>query len=235
MARHYLHNEAGEVRGFGDDDFYVATVDRRVAVDVIKANHYSRRVYNGSYIHLGVFTDDLRGVLQFGYAMNPASAGSVVSGTQKHEYLELNRMWLDDSLPRNSESRAIAYAIKYVKAAYPSVGWIQSFADERCGRFGVVYQAANFLYCGEHVATFWELDGDWYHNRAMSSRAWCGPRAAHLQANRERAIQHRLRQFRYIYFVRPEFRRRLLKPVYPYPKHAPEASEATRRETNAER
>ena len=54
-------------------------------------------------------------------------------------------MWLSDDAPRNSESRAISYAVKYIRKACPSVVWIQSFADERCGGLGVVYQAANFL------------------------------------------------------------------------------------------
>lgn len=74
------------------------------------ANHYSRRVYLASTLHLGVWIDRrLVGVLQYGYAMNPASAGSVVTGTLMTEYLELNRMWLDDAAPCNGESKALAF------------------------------------------------------------------------------------------------------------------------------
>lgn len=102
---------------------------------MIIANHYSGCIVNNSYIHLGVWTGGvLRGALQFGYALNPvAGAQKFVAGTQVDQYLELNRMWLDDVAPRNSESRALSYAFKFIKRACPRVAWVQSFADERCG------------------------------------------------------------------------------------------------------
>ena len=61
-------------------------------------------------------------------------------------------MWLSDDAPRNSESRAISYALKYIRRACPSVAWVQSYADERCQGLGVVYQACSFLYLGFHKA-----------------------------------------------------------------------------------
>lgn len=72
----------GDAVGFGDRDFHVALLDRQIANGIVIANHYSGRVYRGSTLHLGVWIGGrLLGVLQFGYAMNPASAGSVVTGT----------------------------------------------------------------------------------------------------------------------------------------------------------
>ncbi len=102
---------------------------------MIIASHYSGCIVNNSYIHLGVWIGGvLRGALQFGYVLNPvAGAQKFVAGTQVDQYLELNRMWLDDVAPRNSESRALSYAFKIIKRACPRVAWVQSFADERCG------------------------------------------------------------------------------------------------------
>src|SRR5690606_10315182 len=103
---------AREIRGFGSDGFYVKEIGRDLANEIIVKNHYSKKFYSATYIHLGVFINgDLLGVLQYGYAMNPASCGSVVEGTQMDEYLELNRMWLDDKAKRNSESKAISYSL----------------------------------------------------------------------------------------------------------------------------
>lgn len=212
---------AREAIGFGEAAFYVATLDRTVANGIIIANHYSRRVYRGSTLHLGVWVGGvLLGVLQYGYAMNPASAGSVVTGTAMSEYLELNRMWLDDAAPRNSESRALAASIRLIRRIRPSVKWIQSFADERCGLFGTVYQAAGFTFHGEHRGIFWELDGEFYHNTLMTAggQRAKSPRAAHLIANRERAVRHKLRQFRYLRFLKPRFARGCRYPALPYPK-----------------
>lgn len=207
--------------GFGEANFYVALIDRKAANATIVANHYSRRTYNGSTLHLGVWVDGrMLGVLQYGYAMNPASAGSVVEGTGMSQYLELNRMWLDDAAPRNSESRALAASIRLIRRVRPEVRWIQSFADERCGLFGTVYQAAGFTFHGEHRGIFWELDGDWYHNTLMTAkgRRAEGPRAAYLLANRDRATRHLLRQFRYLRFLKPRFAKGCRYPPLPYPK-----------------
>ena len=197
--------------GFGDDSFCVKEIDRDLACKTIIKNHYSKKIYSASYIHLGVFIDGkFVGVLQYGYAMNPASMGSVVSDTSIDEYLELNRMWLDDIAPRNSESKAISYSIKYIRRKYPKIKWIQSFADERCGKFGIVYQAANFEYFGEHQATFWTLDGVVYHNSLMTRDVKLSKSANVLQANKDRATSETLRQFRYIYFLRKSCRKNVL-------------------------
>jgi hypothetical protein len=214
-----------DVVGFGDAYFSVMEIDRKLARDVIIANHYSKKVYAASYIHLGVFIGgEMRGVLQFGYAMNPASGGSVVVGTEMNEYLELNRMWLDDVAPRNSESKAISYAVKFIKRKFPKVKWIQSFADERCGGFGIVYQACSFDYFGEHVSTFWELDGVVYHNSLMTRDRSLSKAAAIIQDGRDLATSYDLRQFRYIKFLDKREKKNCTLKQQPYPKHYMEAA-----------
>lgn len=209
-----------DICGFGENCFYVSIIDRDKANRIIVENHYSKKYYNASYIHFGVFIDnELLGVLQFGYAMNPASAGSVVSNTELNEYLELNRMWIDDKAGRNSESRSISYCIKYIKKKYPKIKWIQSFADERCGCFGIVYQAANFEYYGEHTSIFWELDGIVYHNSLMTRDPKLSKAAAVIQTGKDKAISYELRQFRYLYFIDKREKINCLLTKKPYPKY----------------
>lgn len=208
----------GFVYGFGNEEFCVKEINRDIANKIIVENHYSGKYYNATYIHLGVFINGtISGVLQYGYAMNPASCSSVVSGTEIDQYLELNRMWIDDCAGKNSESRAISYSIKYIKKKYPKIKWIQSFADERCNCFGIVYQAANFGYYGEHSAIFWTLDGEVFHNSLMTRNPKLSKSAALLQAGKERATSDKLRQFRYLYFIdkRCEKNCRLKKRKYP--------------------
>ncbi|KAA5607665.1 hypothetical protein F1188_00010 [Roseospira marina] len=214
----YIRGSNG-VWGFGCRNFYVAAIPRADACRMVIANHYSRRIVNNSYVHLGVFLDGQRvGVLQFGYSMNAMHAGKVVANTGPTEHLELNRMWLDDAAPRNSESRALSYAMKYLKRACPSVRWVQSFADERCGRLGVVYQAANFLFLGSHLTAFYTLDGETYHSMLLTAHRKAGQRGEYLRANLNRAERHRLRQFRYVFFLKPSARRDLRMRPRPYPK-----------------
>lgn len=211
-----------ECIGFGSISFYIKEIDRKKSIQYIKKNHYSGKVTSNSFIHLGVFyKDDLMGVLQFGPAMNPASCSSVVEGTQQDQYLELNRMHLLDNDLKYAESQAVSMCISYIKKKYPKIKWIQSFADERCGGFGIVYQACSFNYYGEHTSTFWVLDGVWYHNKAMTIRdeSKISPSERYLQKNRERATSHRLRQFRYIKFIDNKWKKKCLLEEKKYPKH----------------
>ena len=184
----YIRGHDGTWQGFGLPDFYLALIPARLSRETIIKHHYSHRTVNNAYLHLGVYYQgQFAGVLVLGYMLNPARAGKVVAGTVQGQYLELNRMWLDDAAPRNSESRAISYAIKYIRRAMPTVAWIQSFADERCGRWGVVYQAANFLYIGSHKTAFYLLDGEYYHDMLLTAKVHANGRGGHLIANLARA------------------------------------------------
>jgi len=215
-----------DVIGYGTDEFYVKEIDRKLANKTIIKNHYSKKVYNGTYINLGVFIkNEFLGVLQYGYAMNPASCGSVVDGTELKQYLELNRMWIADDVGDYPESKAISYSIKYIKGKIKKIKWIQSFADERCGGLGIVYQASSFSFYGEHTSSFWELEGVMYHNTSMTvskksdryknNVGGC----QYLQINKEKATKHDLRQFRYIKFLDKRWKKKCLLEEKPYLKH----------------
>lgn len=209
-----------DVIGFGTGDFYLEEIPREVANKIIIQNHYSGKVYAATYINLGLYMDNsLQGVLQYGYAMNPASQASVVANTAIDEYLELNRMWIDDECPRNSESKALSYSIKYIKKKYPQVKWIQSFADERCGLLGVVYQAANFGYYGSHVQRFFTLDGVAYHRSLMSRDPSLSKTAAAIQERRDEAVESKINQYRYLYFIKRNCKPDCKLKEKPYPKH----------------
>lgn len=228
MKKQYIYSTQSslwgepELLGFGSNEFYIKEIQRDLANDIIVKNHYSKKYYNATYIHLGLFVnEEIKGVLQYGYAMNPASCGSVVEGTKKDEYLELNRMWIEDNVGQYPESRAISYSLKYIRRKYPKIKWIQSFADERCGGFGIVYQACSFDYYGEHKSDFWELDGETFHNSIMTSEK-AGPRGYKLlndPKNKHKVKKHSLRQFRYIKFLDQREKKKCLLKQKPYPKH----------------
>jgi hypothetical protein len=60
---------------------------------------------------------------------------------------ELNRLWLDDSLPRNSESRFIGWCLRELRRKQPRVILV-SYADSKEGHVGYVYQSTNWVYTG---------------------------------------------------------------------------------------
>jgi hypothetical protein len=127
-------------------DLIVKPIKSADAIAFVKAHHYSGKVAQNSQLHLGVFLDGrLHGVMQFGPSLDKRKIQGLVSGTQWHEFLELNRMAFDDVLPRNSESRALSIAWRLLKKHAPQVKWVVSFADgTQCGD-GTIYRAAGFV------------------------------------------------------------------------------------------
>jgi len=225
MKKYIFNNQSSlwgepECIGFGTDDFYVKEIERKLAYDIIIKNHYSKKGDSIAHnkINLGIFNNiKLIGVLQYGYAMNPASCDKIVEGTKINEYLELNRMWIADNVGKYPESKSISYSLKYIKKKYPNIKWIQSFADERCGGFGIVYQACSFNYFGEHKSVFWEIDGEVYHNSILTNNK---RKAKYkLKDKKKDAIKKELRQFRYIKFLDQREKKKCLLKEQPYPKH----------------
>ena len=211
-------------------DLIVKPIKSADAIAFVKAHHYSGKVAFGSGVNLGVFFNNrLHGVMQFGTSVDKRKIQGLVSGTQWHEFLELNRMAFDDVLPRNSESRALSVAWRLLKKHAPQVKWVVSFADgTQCGD-GTIYRAAGFVLTGirenrsmwlmpsgEVVADFVtrQLQGENTRKRIgfKLGESW--------KSFTERTGAKRLDgfQLRYIYFIDPTYRARLTVPELPYSK-----------------
>jgi len=113
---------------------------------LVRRVHYSGKVVNNSQLHIGAFLNGkLEGALQFGPSLDKRKIQGLVSGTGWNEFIELNRMAFTDALPRNSESRAIAIAMKLLRKHAPHIKWVVTFADgTQCGD-GTIYRAAGFV------------------------------------------------------------------------------------------
>ena len=72
--------------------------------------------------------------MSYGPSLDKSKIQPLVKNTKWNEFIELNRMAFDDYLPKNSESRCIAYSIKLIKKNAPHIKWVISFADGcQCG------------------------------------------------------------------------------------------------------
>ena len=130
-------------------EIIVKVIPSKIANDFIKKNHYSGKVVMNSKLHFGCFLDGcLHGVLSFGSCINKKGTIKLVKNTGWNDFIELNRMALDDYLPKYSESRCIAIAIKLIKKNAKHIKWIISFADgTQCGD-GAIYRASGFKLVG---------------------------------------------------------------------------------------
>ena len=130
-------------------DIIVKPISAQDANRIVRAIHYSGKVVNNSQLHLGVFLDGkCGGAMQFGPSLDKRKMLGLVTGTLWNEFIELNRMAFADWLPRNSESRAIGYAFRWIRKTYPQIKWCVSFADgTQCGD-GTIYRASGFALTG---------------------------------------------------------------------------------------
>ena len=129
----------------------IKVIPSKVANEFVKKNHYSGKVVmGGNGVHFGAFLNDmLHGVMSFGNPLDKRKVIGLVHTKENkpclwNEMLELNRMAFDSFLPKNSESRSIAIAIKLLKKNAPHIKWILSYADGcQCGD-GSIYRAVGF-------------------------------------------------------------------------------------------
>lgn len=136
----------------------VEPIDRKAADAAVKRWHYSGKVVMNSQLHLGAFVDgELLGAMQFGPSLDKSKLQGLVTGTPWNGFIELNRMAFSDKLPRNSESRCIAVAMRLMRKHAPHIQWVVSFADgAQCGD-GTIYRASGFALTGiRRNTSIWE-------------------------------------------------------------------------------
>lgn len=212
----------------------IRVIPSRIANPFIKAHHYSGKVVNNSCLHFGAFLDGrLHGVLSYGPSLDKKKIIGLVEGTTWDGFLELNRMAFDDYLPRNSESYCIAKTIRLIKKQAPQVKWVISFADGcSCGD-GTIYRACNFVLTDikRNDALCLLPNGDKIHKMTLHSnptnpRPELGGRSIYDVTGGKydwdayvKAVGGTILpgyQLRYIYFIDPEYRKRLKVPEIPF-------------------
>ena len=146
----------------GAKDIHLAPIASRDAHVFVKRHHYSGKTVNNSQLHFGLFlAGSMVGAMQFGPSLDKRKLVGLVSGTRWNGFIELNRLALIDDTPKNTESRALAIAMRLIRREYPHIQWVISFADAtQCGD-GTIYRAAGFVLTGLKKNTqIWEaLDG----------------------------------------------------------------------------
>lgn len=215
-------------------EIVVKIIPANIANPFVKKVHYSGKVVNNSKLHFGVFIDgQLHGVMSFGPSLDKSKIIGLVQGTGWNEFLELNRMAFDDKLPPNSESRAIAIAIRLLKKYAPQVKWIVSFADGcSCGD-GTIYRASGFILTGiKENFNLCELpNGYKIHKMTLESNPTSPRKELNGKTyyeitgggfNFRKYVDYvngkilRGYQLRYIYFIDKSYKDRLAVPIIPF-------------------
>jgi hypothetical protein len=121
-ALHFSECSVAEVSGF----FTVHYLKRRPSV----VRFCAKAVMNGEGMGCITFSEP------------PAQTNTRYGGP----VLELSRLFLLDSAPKNSESRFSAWSLRAVAKKFPDKIGVVSYADPSAGHRGVIYRASNFRY-----------------------------------------------------------------------------------------
>jgi hypothetical protein len=125
--------------------------------------HYLHRTAKNSKLALGIFArGELHGIMIWGLPVAKIKGQHGDTYTQ----IELRRMFCDQTLGKNSESRCLAIASRIIKRLLPQTKLLVAYSDLSHGHKGGIYKAAGWIFAGRIAA---DKDGGWSkhprHNR----------------------------------------------------------------------
>ena len=165
---------------------YIKPIANGLAKDLIVKNHYTHK-WTICELALGVFCEGIEhtlledDLLLGAVVFDPPAGVNVcrsLSHLLNHENLwELKRLWIDDCLGKNVESKVIALSINYLCRKHQNIKCLVSYADPDAGHRGCIYQATNWLYqdierpknSSGYLFSFDE-GRTWLHPRTMFNR-----------------------------------------------------------------
>lgn len=188
-------------------------------MNLVVKNHYLHRKCPCSY-SFGLFSKkdfDIYGVVVYGTPSSAPLRRGICGEEEKNNVIELTRLWVHDSVPKNGESFLIGNTIKNVDKEI-----IVSYADTSQGHLGVVYQATNWIYTGLSAKrSNWTIEGVDKHCQTLADKYTA--KEIREKYGDKFKITDRPRKHRYVYFNanrkrKKELLNKLKYKIKPYPK-----------------
>jgi len=147
------------------DKYQVISIPKNQTYEWLKYKHYAKRVPMIKY-SFGLYNgNSLVGVCTFG--MPPAPYFSRIFNLTN--YCELNRLCVDEGLPKNSLSYFVSRCLKLL----PIPMIVISYSDPNQNHSGYIYQATNWIYTGKGRVDINDKRGNnkyFYNDKEFHSR-----------------------------------------------------------------
>lgn len=126
-------------------DFNIRSIDSFQCKDWLLHKHYAKRIPAIEY-SFGLFDIEniLIGVCTFGPPPRVMNDGEAIFKTLRIKTIELNRLCVNNNLPKNT----LSYFVSSILKLLPKPICIVSYADFTFGHNGYIYQATNWIYTG---------------------------------------------------------------------------------------
>ena len=131
-------------------NYDIQLIDKVAMAEFVKQHHYSSVMPRITRCAYGGFKEaDLKAAVSFGFGSRPLHTIRAMFPTlSTPDYLEVGKLCLDDTEPKNSESWFLSRTFKILAKHQPLTKLVFSWADGMWGKPGYIYQASNFLYGG---------------------------------------------------------------------------------------
>ena len=205
-------------------NYSIRQISYQDAMSVIVREHYLHRKAPCS-IAFGLFllgedgflSDTLKGVICYGTPSSSSLRMGIAGIENAKNVIELSRLWVCDSVPKNGESFLIGQTLKKCGKEI-----VVSFADTEQGHLGIVYQATNWIYTGLSAKrTNWTIEGVDKHSQTLGDK-YTSKEIREKFGDRF-SLKPRSRKHRYIYINANKYRKQTIFSMIkyeckPYPK-----------------
>jgi hypothetical protein len=201
------------------EKYVIKRIDYHTAMKIIVEKHYLHRKAPCS-IAFGLFLDDeCKGVIVYGTPSSAPLRRGIAGDENVNNVVELTRLWVCDSVPRNGESFLIGNTIKQCGKEI-----VVSYAEIEQGHLGIVYQATNWYYTGLSAKrTNWVVEGIDRHCQTIADKY--SSQELKEKYGDKFSLKPRPRKHRYVFMNakgkrKKELLQSLKYKIMPYPKNS---------------
>lgn len=184
----------------------IKKIEPKLTYDFILNKHYAQRKPSISLAFGLYINEKLEGILTIGKPASNSLCEGICGKEYKSYVYELNRLCVNENLPKNTLSKFVGGVLKQLKDTKII---LVSYADKGANHHGYIYQATNWIYTGKTKERTDKYVPNGKHSRHYTN-----------EFNHLRKI--RSSKFRYVYIPNKGFRKECLKimnyKIEPYPK-----------------
>ena len=176
--------------------YFVRSINSKETHEWFLKKHYAKRIPNIMFC-FGLYNTDkiLQGVISFGLPASKPLVVGAFKGQYQKDFLELNRLCVEENLEKNSLSFFVSQSLKLL----PKPKVIVSYADTSQNHHGYIYQATNWIYTGlSDKRTEWRMRGNNKHSKTICEQYTLEERQ---KDNDKFYIVDRPRKHRYFYLL----------------------------------
>jgi hypothetical protein len=198
-------------------DIEIRIVNAKVARIICEGKHYLKSYSGGVLMNFGIFVGSvLAGVAVL--SAGSANLHRLFSEAKNLEVACLARLWLDDRLGRNSESRTLDIIFRHLRQYQSTIKAVVAYSDPEAGHTGTIYRGTGMLYLGWSTAmALYRLpDGTVHHSRSLG-HSYGTHSLKHFESHGLKVeLVKQMPKHTYVALIDLDWRDRLTRPVIAY-------------------